>query len=56
MGEHRIAIDDLYAFALPRLGEIQRPKDVPFSPEGSRILGAEVARHVERALARRQTQ
>lgn len=47
-----IAIDDLYAFALPRLDELQKPVDVHFTPEGSRLLGEEVAR-VIRSAARR---
>ncbi len=56
MAEHRIAIDDLYAFAMARIDEIQRPKDVHFSPEGSQVLATEVVRHVDLALARRKSQ
>ena len=44
MDAHNIPINDLYTFALPRLAEIQRPRNVHFTPEGSKILGAEVAR------------
>jgi acyl-CoA thioesterase-1 len=44
MEAHGVPINDLYAFALPRLGDIQRPRDVHYTPEGSKVLGAEVAR------------
>ena len=52
MQERGIAIDDLYAFALPRLEEIQEPVNVHFTAEGSKALGEEVAR-VIRGAARR---
>lgn len=48
-----IEIDDLHAFVLPRLTELQRPNDVHFTPAGSRALAGEVVRHVRAALARR---
>jgi len=54
MKEHKIAIDDLYAFAKPRLDEIQLPANVHFGPDGSRELANEVAKCIEGALARRQ--
>jgi len=50
MDAHNIPINDLYTFALPRLAEIQRPQNVHFTPEGSRVLGAEVARIISAAL------
>ncbi len=50
MEEGGIAINDLYSFALPQLGKIQRPQNVHFSPEGSKALAAEVARHIRAAL------
>ncbi|MDA0372365.1 MAG: sulfatase-like hydrolase/transferase [Planctomycetota bacterium] len=53
VAEHGIAVDDLYAFAAPRLGEIQKPVDVHFTKEGSAALAAEVARHVLAALEAR---
>lgn len=46
MEKHAVAVNDLYAFALPRLPEIQKPSDVHFTTEGSRILGEEVARQI----------
>ena len=51
MEEHGIAVDDLHAFALPRLKEIQQSKNVHFTPEGSRVLAGEVVRSIEAALA-----
>jgi len=43
MDANGIAIDDLYAFALPKLKEIQRPANVHFTPEGSAVLAGQVA-------------
>jgi acyl-CoA thioesterase-1 len=52
MDENQIPIDDLYAFALPRLGAIQRPANVHFTEEGSAALAAQVAASIARALGR----
>jgi len=43
MKKHGVRVDDLYAFALPRLESIQQPHDVHFTPEGSRLLAEQVA-------------
>ncbi|HCA47908.1 MAG TPA: hypothetical protein DEP45_11330 [Armatimonadetes bacterium] len=51
MFEHSVAIDDLYAFALPQLSKIQRPADVHFSPEGSEVLARQVAESIRQALS-----
>jgi acyl-CoA thioesterase-1 len=48
--ENKIPIDDLYAFALPRLSEIQRPSNVHFTPEGSKVLARQVAASIAEAL------
>jgi acyl-CoA thioesterase-1 len=53
MKEHGIAIDDLYAFAKPRLEEIQLPANVHFGPDGSKELAKQVVKCIEAALARR---
>jgi acyl-CoA thioesterase-1 len=45
-----VRTDDLYAFALPRLAEIQRPANVHFTEAGSEALAAEVAKHIRAAL------
>jgi acyl-CoA thioesterase-1 len=48
--ENDIAIDDLYAFAKPKLSEIQRPENVHFTEEGSKELAKQVAASIRRAL------
>jgi lysophospholipase L1-like esterase len=53
MKENDIATDDLYAFSQPRLEKIQRKANVHFSPEGSRVLGKEVARQIQQALTKK---
>jgi acyl-CoA thioesterase-1 len=50
MDEEGIAIDDLYAFALPKLEKIQRPANVHFSPEGSEVLAKQVAATILKGL------
>lgn len=52
MEEHGVAIDDLYAFALPQLDKIQRPANVHFTPEGSAVLAKQVAASIEKELAK----
>jgi acyl-CoA thioesterase-1 len=52
MDESGVAIDDLYAFAQPRLATIQRPVNVHFTPAGSRALAGQVAAAIEKALAK----
>jgi acyl-CoA thioesterase-1 len=52
MEENKIAIDDLYAFALPRLEKIQRPVNVHFTPTGSHALAEKVVESIRAALAR----
>ena len=53
MKENNIAIDDLYAFALPRLVEIQIPANVHYTKEGSEVLAGQVAASIEDALKNR---
>lgn len=48
--EHGASINDLYGFALPRLKKIQRPVNVHFTPEGSKLLAGEVAKAIRAAL------
>jgi len=50
MKENGVAIDDLYAFALPRLKEIQRPVNVHFTEAGSELLAQQVAASIRQAL------
>ena len=50
MGEERIAVNDLYAFASSRLKDIQRPVNVHFTDAGSAALAEEVAGAIRSAL------
>ncbi len=50
MEESGVAINDLYGFALPRLGEIQRPNNVHFTAEGSAALAEKVVQAIVRQL------
>jgi acyl-CoA thioesterase-1 len=50
MQENEIAVNDLHAFALAQLKDIQLPKNVHFTPAGSKVLAGEVARVIEAAL------
>jgi len=50
--KHGVAIDDLYAFAQPKLAEIQLPANVHFKPEGSQQLAKQVAASVLQALGK----
>ncbi|MDX1945321.1 MAG: SGNH/GDSL hydrolase family protein [Pirellulaceae bacterium] len=53
MKNHGVAIDDLYAFALPKLAEIQLPKNVHFTAEGSKVLAKQVASSIAEALEKK---
>lgn len=44
MQKHGVPVNDLYSFAMARLDEIQRPVNVHFTPEGSRLLGEQVVK------------
>jgi predicted esterase/lysophospholipase L1-like esterase len=50
MKEKGIAIDDLYAFALPQLEHIQLPSNVHFTKRGSEVLAGKVAQSIEQKL------
>jgi len=50
MRANGIPSDDLYTFALPQLEKIQRPANVHFSDEGSKILAGQVAATILKAL------
>lgn len=45
-----VAVNDLYSFALARQKKIQRPVNVHFTAEGSKLLGQEVANAIRAAL------
>jgi len=50
MKKHGVIINDLYSFAMPRLGEIQRPQNVHFTEAGSELLAEQVAKGILKAL------
>ena len=50
MDENGIAIDDQYTFAFSRLDKIQRPKDVHFTPDGSKQLAEQAVAAITAAL------
>ncbi len=50
MKKYNVRVNDLYAFALPRLASIQRPSNVHFTDEGSRLLAQQVANSILAAL------
>jgi lysophospholipase L1-like esterase len=51
MAENRVATDDLYAFALPKLADLQMPANVHFTGAGYQALAEQVAHAIEQALA-----
>ena len=50
MKRHGIEIDDMYSYSLEKLKQIQRPKDVHFTREGSTFLGNKVAQSIRGQL------
>jgi hypothetical protein len=54
MEEHGVVVNDLYAFAKPRLAQIQLPANVHFTADGSATLAEEVARAITAALAKKR--
>jgi hypothetical protein len=54
MEEHGVVVNDLYAFAKPRLAQIQLPANVHFTADGSAALAEEVARAITAALAKKR--
>jgi len=52
MERHGVALNDLYAFAKPRLKDIQLPANVHFTPEGSQALAEQVAKSILKALGK----
>jgi acyl-CoA thioesterase-1 len=53
MKELGVPVNDLCAFARPRLKQIQRRANVHFTPEGSQALARQVANSILRALGRK---
>jgi acyl-CoA thioesterase-1 len=55
MDANKVVINDLHTFALPRLKEIQKPANVHFTDEGSKVLAAQVSTAILGEL-KRETQ
>jgi len=53
MKEHGIAVDDLYGLSIGKLEKIQRPANVHFTPEGSRMLAEQVVKSISRQLEKK---
>jgi len=53
MDENGIRIDDLYAFALPKIKEIQRPDNVHFTDDGSKVLAQQVSASIAEVLPKK---
>lgn len=51
MERYGVRVNDLYAFARPRLNSIQQPHNVHFTDEGSRLLAQQVANSILDAIA-----
>lgn len=54
MEENGVAINDLYAFAMPQLKEIQLPENVHYTEKGYAVLASEVARCIRNTLESRK--
>jgi arylsulfatase A len=50
MRDRGIRVNDLFAYCEPRLADLQLPRNVHFTADGSAALAAEVARVIEEAL------
>lgn len=50
MNREKIAINDLCAFMIPGMAEFQKPRDVHFTPEGSKALAEKVAERIKEML------
>jgi lysophospholipase L1-like esterase len=50
MKANNIPVNDLYAFALPRMEKLQRPLNVHFTDEGSQELAEQCVKSIEQSL------
>lgn len=53
MKKYGVRVNDLYAFAQPRLSSVQRPHNVHFTDQGSDLLAEQVANSILDAVAGR---
>ena len=50
MKKHGVPTHDLFTMSKKRMKEIMRPANVHYTPEGSKVLGKDVARVIMEAL------
>lgn len=50
MKKNTIPVNDLHGLVLPKLEEVQKPKNVHFWPEGSALMAKQVANSIDEAL------
>jgi hypothetical protein len=55
MNKNKIMINDLYAFMLPRLSELQLPQNVHFTAEGYNALAQKVVERIKEAIREEST-
>ena len=53
MRKHGVVINDLYGLVMPRLQNVQKPRDVHFGKVGSELMAERVAANILKALAER---
>jgi len=52
MDKHDVPTHDLYTISMKRMKELMRPANVHYTPEGSKVLGQEVAHVIIEALSK----
>ncbi len=50
MKANKIQVNDLYSLVLPKLKTLQKPRNVHFREEGSKVLAEQVATMIESEL------
>lgn len=50
MRKHGVAINDLYGLVMPRLQDVQKPRNVHFENKGSELMAEQVAASIFKAL------
>ena len=50
LNQNEIIINDLYAFILPRINELQQPENVHFKPEGYMALAGKVVERINEVI------
>ena len=49
---NKIQVNDLYQLVLPKMNALQKPRNVHFHEEGSKVLGEQVANAIQAALGK----